>query len=166
MEVNKTEKKSEKKEERKKLTRRQFLKDLGLFAVAGITLNKLDFLAGEIIKKTGQGKISVKDWSCLPGNSYYELCCVNPHSTINECQGGGWLPLYSCGPFIFHCDDDVRCDRDFDCWEDSDIYGCTQRRFECSKSFSCIHYNCTPQTHVCSSSAFNCQNKYEANYGG
>jgi hypothetical protein len=145
MEVNKMEKKSEKKE-RKEVTRRQFLKDLGLFTVAGIALNKLDFLAGEIIKRTG-GDVLPKDAHCEPINKYYELPCG-----------------YHC-PFLFQCSNAVVCEQDFKCVHLSDIYGCTQRQFFCQSDFNCDVYNCTPWTHNCYVT-FGCETNYKPCYSG
>jgi len=150
MEVHKTEKKSEKKE-RKKVTRRQFLKDLGLFTVAGIALNKLDFLAGEIIKRTG-GDVRVLQWHC-DGGQYYQPPCDPDHP-------------YDCTwPFPFHCENLVICAQDIQCVQGNDIYGCTERVFNCSNIFDCDVFNCTLATFGCNVDNFHCHTKYNPTYG-
>jgi len=143
------EKKSE-KEERKKVTRRQFLKDLGLFAVAGIALNKLDFLAGEIIKKTSGGSVQPETWQC---QGYY--CIV----------GGG----VNCVQH-FTCETSVTCPTEFYCYSTpyDPTYGCTQRIFYCEEVFSCGRHNCKAGWFSCRSDdpdEFYC-GKYNGNYGG
>jgi hypothetical protein len=153
MEVNKMEKKSE-KEERKKVTRRQFLKDLGLFAVAGIALNKLDFLAGEIIKRTSGGGILPEDWNCP---SFYGA----PDGCIS--------PPYDC-PSSYYCPANVECSLNFQCYPGTkdNSYGCTKRKFTCVEAFTCNTFNCEPSTFECSGGTgpgwFQCPNKYNPNY--
>jgi hypothetical protein len=148
MEVNKMEKKSE-KEKRKEVTRRQFLKDLGLFAVAGIALNKLDFLAGEIIKKTSGGSVQPLNWQCTQGYCDYGNNYVN-------CVRN------------YYCQTNVVCRDGFYCYPGLDFaYGCTTRKFSCTKQFTCSGYfNCTSGTFSCEEAPekFTCSGVYTPEY--
>ena len=153
IEVKEMEKDSEKKEERKKVSRRQFLKDIGLFAVAGIALNKLDFLAGEIIKKTSGGGIHPLDWSC-PG-AYYGPCLG---ASTHICDSGYVCPKEAT----------VTCDTNFSCYSGSDTtYGCTIREFNCVNGFTCQIHNCRVQQgkFYCEPvGSFSCTQQYTKNY--
>ncbi len=137
----------------KKVTRRQFLKDLGLFAIAGVALSKLDFLAGEIIKRTGEGNARLMDWNCP---SIY---------TPTSC---GLISTYHCSSG-YYCSTNVTCTLNFQCYIGNDnAYGCTTRTFTCYEGFTCQQFNCTPQTFECSGGSgpgwFQCTQAYNPNY--
>ena len=134
----------------KKVTRRQFLKDLGLFAIAGVALSKLDFLAGEIIRKTSGGNVQPFTWQCTSGYCYSGNTSVNCTSS-------------------FVCQNSVTCPDGFYCYTTpiDPAYGCTKRAFYCTEQFTCSGYfNCTHNTFSCEEGPekFTCSGKYNPAY--
>jgi len=110
----------QRKENIGKVSRRDFLKKIGVFAVGGVALTKLDKLVAGIMKATGEGGIEPQTTVCYTDRVCSSYKCIAPASPF-QCNMHFYCNDFYCpndGRFI--CVNDVGCARNtfvcsFDC---------------------------------------------------
>jgi hypothetical protein len=100
--------------DRKKVSRREFLKKMGLFAVSGVALSKLDTLLTNILRQAGE--IEPESTVCYNYKSCDVFQCIAPTTPFQcnvtfVCEVNFYCPQSS----RFICVNTVRCSQKFVC---------------------------------------------------